>query len=182
MIGIYKITSPTGKVYIGQSWDIRQRWRAHRSKHKGNKGPLYASFVKHTTTAHRFEIVHCLPKDVDQTIMDSFECFYISQYRECGIVLLNLKEGGVGGRHSKESRAKMKISQSNISEETKAKMRESNRAISPEKRDFMKLSHRGQNKGNKHALGHRHTPEALSKIKFHAKNKSPETRKKQVIT
>lgn len=22
MIGIYKITSPSGKIYIGQSWDI----------------------------------------------------------------------------------------------------------------------------------------------------------------
>jgi hypothetical protein len=27
MTGIYKITSPTGKIYIGQSVDISERWR-----------------------------------------------------------------------------------------------------------------------------------------------------------
>jgi predicted GIY-YIG superfamily endonuclease len=32
MIGIYKITSPSGKVYIGQSWDIYDRWKKHKQK------------------------------------------------------------------------------------------------------------------------------------------------------
>ena len=29
MIGIYKITSPSGKVYIGQSIDIERRWKKY---------------------------------------------------------------------------------------------------------------------------------------------------------
>lgn len=28
--GIYKIISPTGKIYIGQSIDIEKRWKAYK--------------------------------------------------------------------------------------------------------------------------------------------------------
>lgn len=30
-IGVYKIESPTGKVYIGSSKDIESRWNQYRS-------------------------------------------------------------------------------------------------------------------------------------------------------
>jgi len=30
VIGIYKLTSPSGRIYIGQSIDIQRRWRDHR--------------------------------------------------------------------------------------------------------------------------------------------------------
>jgi group I intron endonuclease len=61
MIGIYKITSPTGKVYIGQSRDIEHRWKTHKWKgarsNKDAKYPLYLSMNKHGVDSHAFEVV-----------------------------------------------------------------------------------------------------------------------------
>ena len=31
MIGIYKIVSPSGKVYIGQSTNIERRWKEYKT-------------------------------------------------------------------------------------------------------------------------------------------------------
>ena len=47
-IGIYKITSPSGKVYIGQSWDIKKRFSKYRSLQSVYKQRvLFNSFKKH---------------------------------------------------------------------------------------------------------------------------------------
>lgn len=55
MIGIYKITNPNGKVYIGQSVDIERRWESHKqSKHDL---PLYHSFKKYGIENHFFEVI-----------------------------------------------------------------------------------------------------------------------------
>ena len=37
MIGIYKITSPSGKVYIGQSINIEERWYKYNKFETGKK-------------------------------------------------------------------------------------------------------------------------------------------------
>jgi predicted GIY-YIG superfamily endonuclease len=45
MIGIYKITAPDGKVYIGQSRNIEKRLRSHASgSHKLING-IYESTI-----------------------------------------------------------------------------------------------------------------------------------------
>lgn len=60
MVGIYKITNPQGKVYIGQSVNIPMRWVSHRSrKGRVGKGKLQCSFRKHGHENHTFEIVEC---------------------------------------------------------------------------------------------------------------------------
>ena len=57
--GIYKITSPSGRVYIGQSIDILLRWRSYKNLIPSNKGQkfLYNSLVKHLPENHSFYIV-----------------------------------------------------------------------------------------------------------------------------
>lgn len=55
MIGIYKITSPTGKIYIGQSVDIHLRWSAHKIDKVRSK--LKSSFKSHGFENHTFEIL-----------------------------------------------------------------------------------------------------------------------------
>ena len=56
MIGIYKITSPSGKVYIGQSVDIDRRMnqyaRMHNCKHQVK---LLRSLTKYGFSGHLFE-------------------------------------------------------------------------------------------------------------------------------
>ena len=57
--GIYKITSPSGKVYIGESKDIEQRKKSYKNVGKGikNQRRLYNSILKHGWEAHIFEII-----------------------------------------------------------------------------------------------------------------------------
>lgn len=56
--GVYKITSPTGKVYIGQSKNIHKRWNSYKSMSKGNirQPKLINSFKKYGVPHHVFEV------------------------------------------------------------------------------------------------------------------------------
>lgn len=108
MVGIYKITSPTGKAYIGQSLVIEQRKRYYSYSIKPKQPKLYNSIKKHGWESHRFEVIHELPIDVSQDVLNAYEELYMSQYKECGIELLNVREAGSRGRHSNESIKKMK--------------------------------------------------------------------------
>ena len=66
MIGIYKITNPSGKVYIGQAVDIERRWRAHHHKSNWASVKLYNSFRKYGVDNHTFEVIEeCLREDLN---------------------------------------------------------------------------------------------------------------------
>ena len=58
MIGIYKITSPSNKVYIGQSINIDRRFKNYKSISQ-TKGQvmLHNSFKKYGVNNHTFEVV-----------------------------------------------------------------------------------------------------------------------------
>lgn len=65
MIGIYKITSPSGKVYIGQSIDIKYRFITYRRLRCKSQTRLYYSFIKHGVENHLFEVVcECKPEQL----------------------------------------------------------------------------------------------------------------------
>ena len=60
MIGIYKITSPSGKIYVGQSRDIKERWKTHKWKagrEQSGRYPLYWSMQKYGIDNHKFEVI-----------------------------------------------------------------------------------------------------------------------------
>lgn len=109
MVGIYKITSPSGRVYIGQSWDIQRRLRDH-SKPTSRCPKLRASFAKYGYEAHKFQVIHELPEDVSQEVMDTYEILYIDQYAACDFKMLNLKGGGASGKPCEESKERMRKS------------------------------------------------------------------------
>lgn len=124
--GIYKIESPSNKVYIGQSWHIRRRWNDHKATKSYKHKKLNASFLKYGIENHKFDILHILPNDITQDILNRYEQIYIDSFRDCNIELLNLKEGGNGyGKHSEETKAIIREKRKHqvISEETKNKMR-----------------------------------------------------------
>lgn len=108
MIGIYKITSPNGAVYIGQSWVLEERIKSYMYKKCVGQYKIHRSIVKYGWKNHIWEIAHILPLDVTQEILDRYETLYWQSYKDCGIEMLNLKEPGKGGRHSEETKAKMK--------------------------------------------------------------------------
>lgn len=136
MVGIYKISSPSNKVYIGQSWEIEKRWYHYKYLLPYQRQfKLLNSFKKYGLDGHLFEIVHELPPDVTQMILDEYEKFYINQYKECGIELMNCTDGGKGGKLCEETKKRISERQmgSKRSIETRKKMSEANRrrALSP---------------------------------------------------
>ena len=85
MIGIYKIENLiNGKVYIGQSTDIKERWGEHKrvitKRNKGDevkrKYPLYLAFEKYDLDNFSFEIIEeCSIEELNDK-----EQFYIKNY------------------------------------------------------------------------------------------------------
>lgn len=89
--GIYKITSPSQKIYIGQSINIYNRWNEYRrNKCKGQR-KLYYSFQKYGFDKHRFEVLQqCTIEELNNLeiyYIELFQCFN-SKYG------LNLMSGG----------------------------------------------------------------------------------------
>lgn len=57
-IGIYKITSPSGKIYIGQSINIERRWiKSYKNLQCKSQTRLYNSLKKYGPENHIFEII-----------------------------------------------------------------------------------------------------------------------------
>lgn len=61
MIGIYKITSPSNRSYIGQSIDIDRRFRFYKNINCKGQPILYSSLLKYGVDSHTFEVIEeCL--------------------------------------------------------------------------------------------------------------------------
>lgn len=105
MTGIYKITSPSGKIYIGQSWNIKKRISDYKSLSVSTRQTLLnRSFSKYGYQNHRFEIIKELDKNCSQSDLDMAEIFYIYKYRSLCFKMMNLTIGGKGGKGTKRKK------------------------------------------------------------------------------
>jgi group I intron endonuclease len=98
---IYKITNPKGRVYIGQTSNIAKRVSSYRRCTCYGQTLLFNSIKKYGWDKHEFKIVHELPQDVDQSIVNTYEILYIEQYQSHAFKYpknggLNLTDGGGG--------------------------------------------------------------------------------------
>lgn len=123
--GIYKITSPTGRVYIGQSVDIKNRIKCYKypEKVKGQR-KLYYSLKKYGYKKHKFEIVaQC---DIEK--LDEMEIFYIDVYNTFNTKHgLNCNHGGQSNPiQSEETKRRRTESQKGrkVSKETRKRISE----------------------------------------------------------
>jgi group I intron endonuclease len=107
--GIYKFTSPTNKVYIGQSINVRVRWLLYRKNHCRGQIKLYRSFEKYSFENHQFEVIEECSKD----ILDEREIYWGNYYDVLGNNGLNLKLGNGRGSCSEETKQKMSNSAKN---------------------------------------------------------------------
>ena len=105
--GIYKITSPTGKIYIGQAVDVERRWKNYYALNNCNTQlKLYRSFQKYGPQFHLFEIIEeC---NIDQ--LNERELYWGEKYDTLGENGLNLRLGNAGGRMSIEVKEKITLS------------------------------------------------------------------------
>lgn len=75
--GIYKITNPEGKVYIGQSSNIDKRWKTYKRLEDVKSQPkLYESLKKYGWENHKWEII----EECNDNNKDNKEKYYISLY------------------------------------------------------------------------------------------------------
>jgi len=106
MIGIYKITSPKNRIYIGQSININMRFYRYRKLQCKSQIKLYNSLSKHGVENHKFEII-CICSIDD---LNKNEVYYINFYKSTDSNLgLNCKTGGSNGVPSEQTRLKMSI-------------------------------------------------------------------------
>lgn len=111
--GIYKLTSPSGRVYIGQSRNIENRLSGHKkeakicfnSKKLLNSTKLRASFKKYKWEEFSKEII----KVCEFNDLNNQEIFYISHYNSFNDGL-NSTTGGDGQfKRSKETLEKLRL-------------------------------------------------------------------------
>ena len=76
MIGIYKITSPSKRVYIGQSINIPHRWREYKNFECKNQTKVYRSFKKYGVENHSFEVVI----ECEESQLNELERYYQDLY------------------------------------------------------------------------------------------------------
>lgn len=158
--GIYKITSPNKRVYIGQSLNIMLRFSYYKRMSCTKQTKLYRSFLKHGVEKHVFDIIH----ECDRSELDDLEIYYIESCDSCNMKNgLNIRAGGSRGTHSEETKKKLseRAKGRKASEKTKQIMREAalkRPPMSDETKERHRISALGKNKGKKH------TPETLKKM------------------
>jgi group I intron endonuclease len=111
MVGIYKITSPSNKTYIGQSIDIERRKIQYIKLNKSCIGPkLYNSLQKYGWEQHIFKII----EECNLEQLNGREIFYKQQFiNEFGwnkTLFCEIYDSG-GGPKSEETKLKQSISQ-----------------------------------------------------------------------
>jgi group I intron endonuclease len=124
MVGIYKIISPSNKIYIGQSVNIEKRWIHYRLLDCEKQPKIYRSILKYGLKNHIFEIIEeCSIEQLNEK-----EIYYkqqiVNKFGWEKVLFCEIYDGGGGPK----------------SEKTKEKISKANKGIS-------------RNKGNKNRLG-----------------------------
>lgn len=122
--GIYKITSPSNKVYVGQGVNIELRFKRYKRLACKNQRRLYNSFLKYGYTNHKFEIIElCEEKDLN-LIERKWQDFY-NVLSEKGLNCKLTKIKDHSGKMSEESKLRMRNAKlgKTISKEHKLKMK-----------------------------------------------------------
>jgi len=165
MIGIYKITSPKGRIYIGQSMNIRRRFRCYKRLACKEQPQIYASLKKHGVDKHKFEIV----TECETDELNDLERYYQELYNCLGKGGLNCvyQDLGDGIRIvSEETRRKISDFHKGKPKSAEAKMK-----MSIAKKGI-KLSKEHIEKIRVLSTGKKHTEEAKAKIGLKHKGKT----------
>lgn len=101
---IYKITNSCNRMsYVGQTFNLEERWYSHKHKQKSNCRYFKSAFDKYGINNFQFVIL-CICFDED---MDKYEQHYIDKYNTKVPNGYNLRDGGNGGRHHEETKQKI---------------------------------------------------------------------------
>lgn len=127
MIGIYKITNPKGRIYVGQGIDLERRFNNYRSLNCKGQTKIYRSLLKYGHENHTFEILEICEEEV----LNSKERYWQDYYNVIDRENMNLKlteSGGKSGKLSEETKLKISLNHGrgmlgkNHTQETKDKI------------------------------------------------------------
>ena len=161
MIGIYKITNPEGKIYIGQSIDIGRRFKEYKRIQKKCAGrKIIKSLMLFGVKNHTFEVIEeCIIEQLHEreyywkllykSVENGLNCDYFdnSGGPRSEETKRRISEGAKGKKRSEYTKQKMRkpkteehkqnISKAkqNVSQETKQKISESKKGKTPN-RDY----------------------------------------------
>lgn len=146
MIGIYKITSPNKKIYIGQSSDIEKRFYHYKILKCKRQPKVYNSLLKYGFEKHKFEILcECEFSELNEKERYYQDLYSCTNRSGLNCVLVNSKENKM--IVSCETRLKMSKSQKgkNIPQKTRDKMSESGKkkVFTAEHKENIRLSQIG---------------------------------------
>ena len=112
MTGIYKITSPSGRIYIGQSITIQKRFNSYKRSDKKNESQikLFNSFKKYGVENHLFEII----EQCDFNLLNERERYWQDFY--------NVLDIGLNCNLTKTNQLKLKFSKETIEKISKSKI------------------------------------------------------------
>jgi len=156
IIGIYKITSPSNKIYIGQSIDIYKRFSQYKKLECKRQKKIYSSLLKHGAINHVFEIIEeCGIEYINERERYWQEFFDVLSKNGLNLQLVNCNNSKQV--HSQET--KNKISKANkgktISEESKLKLSIAHKGkkLSEEHKIKISISNSGSKNGQYGKIG-----------------------------
>ena len=120
---IYKITSPSNKIYIGQSIDIKRRFQRYNRNCCKGQTRLYNSLIKYGSEFHKMEIIENVVNEelnvrerywqdfYDSAGINGLNCYLTETDDKAGVVSditkQKLRDFNLGKKHTKETREKM---------------------------------------------------------------------------
>lgn len=140
MIGIYKITNPNGKVYIGQSVNLNKRKSHYKNLECVKQIRIYNSLLKYGWENHKFEILTlCYEEQLNEIERDFQDAYDVigSNGMNCKLTKVEDRSGrltqetkdkiikaNTGRKHSEETKLKMSIFRKGkiISQETRERL------------------------------------------------------------
>jgi hypothetical protein len=177
MICVYKITSPSKRVYIGSTNNFNKRISRYKNLDCKEQVRLYNSFLKYGVDKHKFEIVcECNLNDLRQK-----EAYYGNLFNCLGKYGLNCKIPKHGENYrcvSEETRERNRIASTGKthSEETKIKMR--GRKLTIEQIEKLVKSRKGKKHNEEAKLKMRKPRSEEGKTNMRGKLRSEEHRRK----
>lgn len=177
---IYKITSPSGKSYIGQTViPIHQRISQHAKR--PNSILIYNAIKKYGLENMEWET---LESNIPEPNLNKQETYYIKRYNSIYPNGYNLKEGGSQTRHNEKSKAKLSKANSGPNNPMYGKTGEKSpvfgRKHSKETKEKIGAAHKGKiiseetrQKMSKGSKGKKHTQETIKKMSRARKGKGP---------
>ena len=123
IIGIYCLTSPSGKSYIGQSTDINTRLHQYKLLKCKSQPKIYRAILKYGFDKFKITIL----EECNRDELNEAEYFY-ANYLDTVRNGYNCREGGDVGKDTEETKIRKSLGMKGIrkSEEHKQKLRECN--------------------------------------------------------